>query len=112
MKKHRCKEWNVCICGTLAEEPNENCPIHGQGEYPKHCGICGRFFKRIPLCPNCEPDEFGKGGCVCGGTKLKDDGEYKTDWYGVLHYYKCKCCKERLVSMDGGELEIAANQGR
>lgn len=60
------------------------------------------------LCPNCEPDKKGRGGCVCGGKKLKFDYSYNTDWYGNLHYWKCRCCKEKLVCQDGKELEIAA----
>jgi len=73
--------------------------------------IAKKTEQKVPkklLCPNCEPDEHGKGGCVCGGKKLTDLGGMDTDWYGHLHYYKCKCCKEKLVSQDSGELEIAA----
>jgi len=47
------------------------------------------------VCPDCE-------------TKVKYVGGMDTDWYGRLDYYKCKCCKERFVSQDGGELSIAA----
>jgi transposase-like protein len=46
-------------------------------------------------CPDCE-------------TKVKHLGGMDTDWYGRLDYYKCKCCKEKFVSRDGGELDIAA----
>jgi hypothetical protein len=66
--------------------------------------------QKKPLCIECEPDEHGKGGCVCGGKKLTDKGVWDTDWYGKLHYYKCRCCGETLVSQDGHELEIAAIQ--
>lgn len=58
--------------------------------------------KTLPKCPDCEID------CVCLGKKLKDKGEYNTDWYGKLHYYRCSCCKSTFVSQDNGELEIAA----
>lgn len=27
-------------------EPDEECPIHGAGEWPPRCCICGRFLKR------------------------------------------------------------------
>jgi hypothetical protein len=46
-------------------------------------------------CPDCE-------------TKVKHIGEIDTDWYGSLNYYKCRFCKEKFVSQDGGELAIAA----
>lgn len=46
-------------------------------------------------CPDCE-------------TEVKHIGGMNTDWYGRLDYYKCKCCKEKFVSRDGDELEIAA----
>lgn len=40
-KKHKCKPDNLCICGALAEEPNEDCPVHGNS-FPPRCS-CGRF---------------------------------------------------------------------
>jgi len=46
-------------------------------------------------CPDCE-------------CKLKLIQILETDWYGILTYYYCKCCKEKFVSRDAGELEIAA----
>jgi len=47
-------------------------------------------------CPDCE-------------GKLKLVGDMNTDWYGNLKYYQCKGeCKERFVSQNGGELELAA----
>jgi len=45
MKKHKCKRPNTCQCSLTALEPNENCPIHGIGEWPPRCAICGRFMK-------------------------------------------------------------------
>lgn len=42
---HFCKELDYCICGQTAIEPNEDCPVHGAGTYPKRCTICGRFLK-------------------------------------------------------------------
>jgi hypothetical protein len=41
---------------------------------------------------------------------MKDLGAISTDWYGILHYWKCKCCGVKFVSQDGGELETAAMQ--
>lgn len=49
----------------------------------------------IRYCPDCE-------------TKVKHLGGMDTEWYGRLDYYKCKCCKGKFVSRDGGELEITA----
>jgi len=43
---HVCREDTTCCCSSQALEPNENCPIHGGGTYPKRCYICGRFMKR------------------------------------------------------------------
>ena len=51
--------------------------------------------KEVKYCPDCE-------------TKLRHDWGGDTDWYGRLDYYWCKCCKEKFVSQDGGELAIAA----
>lgn len=61
----------------------------------------GRADRGSALCANCDD-------CACGGKELTDKGEWETDWYGVLHYYKCRCCGHTLVSQDGGKLEIAA----
>jgi predicted SprT family Zn-dependent metalloprotease len=49
----------------------------------------------LASCPDCD-------------TKLRLVNELNTDWYGNLKYYYCKVCKERLVSRDNGDLEIAA----
>lgn len=43
-KDHRCRESTTCTCYLLATEPDEHCPIHGQGEWPPRCGECGRFL--------------------------------------------------------------------
>jgi len=45
MKTHLCKELDSCICHTGYLEPEDNCPFHGGGIYPKRCIICGRFMK-------------------------------------------------------------------
>ena len=47
------------------------------------------------LCPDCE-------------EPVKFEHEMNTDRHGNLKYYTCKNCKERFVSQDGGELDIAA----
>jgi len=41
--RHVCKQDKACICGALAEEPHEECPVHGC-QYPPRCA-CGRFVK-------------------------------------------------------------------
>ena len=46
---HVCRESTTCTCYQLALEPDEECPVHGWGEYPPRCGTCGRFLKRKPL---------------------------------------------------------------
>jgi hypothetical protein len=46
MVKHICEESRTCQCYALADEPNEKCPVHGCGEWPPRCEICGRFMKR------------------------------------------------------------------
>jgi hypothetical protein len=46
MEKHECEEIDYCTCDTMADEPNERCPLHGAGVWPPRCIICGRFMKR------------------------------------------------------------------
>lgn len=43
---HICQESRTCQCSIQALEPNENCPIHGCGEWPPRCEHCGRIMKR------------------------------------------------------------------
>lgn len=45
MKEHECRENKTCTCYLLADEPNEDCPVHGSGLWPPRCEICGRFMK-------------------------------------------------------------------
>jgi hypothetical protein len=45
MKEHECKRNTFCTCDTQAFEPDEECPVHGAGEFPPRCCICGRFMK-------------------------------------------------------------------
>lgn len=49
MKSHICIESHTCICGITADEPNEHCPVHGAGEWPPRCAICGQFIRREPV---------------------------------------------------------------
>lgn len=49
MKSHVCKEIDFCTCYPLADEPDEDCPIHGSGPYPPRCIECGQFMKRETL---------------------------------------------------------------
>lgn len=45
MANHECREDRTCRCSIVGLEPNEKCPTHGAGEYPKRCGECGRFLR-------------------------------------------------------------------
>lgn len=77
-------------------------PIIHRGKQPR-----SRRASVSPLsvkCPDCFCD------CVCDGNKITDEGVISTDWYGVLHYYKCRCCGTKFVSQDGKKLETAAMQ--
>ena len=42
--RHICKESKSCCCYLLADEPDENCPIHGAGNWPPRCEFCGKFL--------------------------------------------------------------------
>ena len=44
MKKHICKRNRSCLCSLQALEPDEQCPIHGGGEWPPRCVECGKFL--------------------------------------------------------------------
>ena len=44
--KHDCRESTTCCCYLLADEPDEECPVHGGGTWPPRCEVCGRFMKR------------------------------------------------------------------
>ncbi len=44
MKPHTCKRPNHCTCSLIGSEPDENCNVHGYGEWPPRCGICGKFM--------------------------------------------------------------------
>lgn len=46
MAEHVCHELDFCICGIVALEPDERCPIHGgTREWPPRCCECGKFMK-------------------------------------------------------------------
>jgi len=45
-KNHKCVESTTCCCDIQKLEPNENCPIHGYGQWPPRCEICGQFMNR------------------------------------------------------------------
>lgn len=45
-KKHVCHESRTCTCSIIADEPDESCPVHGAGEYPPRCCVCGCFVAR------------------------------------------------------------------
>lgn len=45
MENHICRAGHTCKCYALASEPNQHCPIHGDGYWPPRCEICGRFIK-------------------------------------------------------------------
>ncbi len=42
--KHVCAPFRYCVCSIVADEPNEDCPIHGSEPWPR-CR-CGRFVPR------------------------------------------------------------------
>jgi hypothetical protein len=44
MNAHEHKRPHTCCCSITALEPREDCPIHGWGEWPARCEICGQFM--------------------------------------------------------------------
>jgi hypothetical protein len=42
---HECQRPRTCSCGATADEPGDDCPIHGSGEWPPRCATCGRMMK-------------------------------------------------------------------
>lgn len=46
--------------------------------------------------------------CPCCGAVVKDRGAIDTERYGKLSFYRCGNCKEDLVSINNGELNIKA----
>jgi hypothetical protein len=47
VKPHIHVESRTCTCGITADEPDEECPVHGAGEWPPRCCVCGCFMSRI-----------------------------------------------------------------
>lgn len=45
MSKHECRRPDTCVCDVQALEPYEFCPVHGSGEWPPRCKICGQFME-------------------------------------------------------------------
>lgn len=41
---HPCRESRTCCCSISGLEPNERCPVHGCGEWPPRCELCGKFL--------------------------------------------------------------------
>lgn len=44
IKNHTCKKSTMCTCSSLGLEPDESCPVHGAGEFPPRCEICGKYM--------------------------------------------------------------------
>ncbi len=42
--EHVCHKSRTCCCSLTALEPDEDCPIHGGGEFPPRCAVCGKFL--------------------------------------------------------------------
>lgn len=59
------KEADYCVCDSQALEPNDECPIHGAGEFPPRCMYCGCFM------PWPKFDESGKR--INASTETKED---------------------------------------
>ncbi len=45
MNAHVCKIAHYCMCSVVGLEPSQDCPIHGEGQWPPQCITCGRFMK-------------------------------------------------------------------
>ncbi len=41
---HVCQRPRTCSCSSQGLEPNEDCPIHGAGDWPPRCERCGRLM--------------------------------------------------------------------
>ena len=44
MSEHYCRKGTTCTCSVQGLEPDEDCPIHGCGQWPPRCEVCGRFM--------------------------------------------------------------------
>lgn len=45
MSTHTCKESDCCTCSMAALEPDEQCPVHGMGEYPPRCAVLWEVYE-------------------------------------------------------------------
>lgn len=52
---HICKPNRTCCCSQQADEPHENCPVHGFGPWPPRCGVCGKFLSTAASPAHQEP---------------------------------------------------------
>lgn len=137
---HAHEENRTCTCDTQALEPNENCPLHGAGEYPPRCKHCGQFIKRKPLCicdveahepnPLCpihrthdKLDFEGWKDAVCASGHMSiastefflgPDIDPETVVYMYEHYLFGDsiddCAKEVGIRMDQWEIDNAKNR--
>ena len=51
MKQHEHKRPAMCSCDIQGLEPDEECPVHGYGEFPPRCEMCGQFMKWVGSVP-------------------------------------------------------------
>lgn len=60
MSEHVCSESRTCTCSTIADTPNDDCPVHGSGPWPPRCKVCGRLMPWS--CRALSPESIVKGG--------------------------------------------------
>jgi len=41
---HECQPSRTCRCSIQSLDPKEDCAVHGSGEWPPRCEVCGRFL--------------------------------------------------------------------
>jgi len=45
LKEHTCADYfHGCTCSIIADEPADDCDVHGAGHWPPRC-ICGKLVK-------------------------------------------------------------------
>lgn len=94
---HECRRPDTCCCDTAALEPDEDCPIHGAGEWPPRCAECGRLVK-WPTVEVVDTDPKWV--------------EWVTDWDGRRRARLTKHADERLIAMGrdiGADMEGIQN---
>jgi hypothetical protein len=42
--EHTCHRNRSCTCSIQGLEPDDDCPIHSDGEFPPRCCVCGRLL--------------------------------------------------------------------